>query len=178
MNALPLFNIAIGCLLLITGRRLFWVFVGVAGFLAGTDMATTWWSTEPAWAVLAFSVLLGLIGALVALAVPRLVAGLAGFLAGGWLATVAFPGLQPAWLAATAYVTGGVIVALVMLALLDWALIALSTLMGAAMIVQNFNVDPTVNKILFIALALLGVALQFRQLELGSRPSRQQHEPG
>jgi len=41
--------IILGTVLLALGRRLFWLFVGAVGFVAGLNLATHFFSDQPTW---------------------------------------------------------------------------------------------------------------------------------
>ncbi len=177
-----------GALLLVLGRRLFWLFVGAIGFLYGMQLAQRFLPNSPGTALIA-GVVLGIIGALLAILFQRFAVGAAGFLAGGYialsLATAAgllgpTPGTTPnlptvvvAGLAALptaglatwiVFIVGGVIGALLVAALFDWALIILSSLAGASLIVQALSIAAGLSFAAFIVLAILGIVGQARML--------------
>src|SRR5258705_11810661 len=87
MNAsIPILSVMIGVVVLLFGRKLFWLCVAAIGFAAGVTLALHL-GTEPTPLLqLTFAILLGFIGALLALFLQKLAIGLAGFLAGGRLA--------------------------------------------------------------------------------------------
>jgi len=80
-----LLGFGIGVLLLVLGRKLFWLFVGVVGFLWGFQIASQLLPANSQIAILVAALVLGLIGAVLAIFVQHLVVILAGFLAGGHL---------------------------------------------------------------------------------------------
>ena len=55
-----------GIALLVLGRKLFWLFVGVVGFVAGAALATQLFEIQPDWLVIVFALGAGLLGALLA----------------------------------------------------------------------------------------------------------------
>jgi hypothetical protein len=106
----------------------------------------------------------GLIGALLSIFLQRIAAGVAGFLAGGHiLYTVAFELKYDSW-SWIAFLIGGILGALLVLALFDWALVILSALTGATVVVENVPLDQSTSAILWVVLTVLGVAVQGRQL--------------
>src|SRR5580692_6917393 len=75
----PIAAIVVGILLLFLGRKLFWLFVAAIGFVVGAEVAATMFPHQSEW-VLIFGVVLGLIGALVAILVQKVAIGVGGFL--------------------------------------------------------------------------------------------------
>ncbi len=80
-----LLRILAGTALLIAGRRLFWLFVGLLGFVSGIHIATHFFPGQPEWMVLAIALTAGVLGALIALFLQWLAIGLAGFSAGAYI---------------------------------------------------------------------------------------------
>src|SRR5438094_3209652 len=82
---IPILSILIGAVILFFGRKLFWLCVAAVGFAAGFDVAA--YFHEPSVALqLAIALVLGFVGALLAMFLQKLAIGIAGFLAGGKLA--------------------------------------------------------------------------------------------
>ncbi len=76
----PIAAIIAGGLLLIFGRRLFWLFVGVVGFVVAYRLAGAYLGSEGAgWAV---AIAAGVLGGVAAVLVQKLVVTVAGFAAG------------------------------------------------------------------------------------------------
>ena len=73
-------DILAGALLLLFGRRLFWLFVGCVGFIVGFDFASNLFQGQPQWLLLAIAIGVGLLGAIASVFIQRLVVGIAGFL--------------------------------------------------------------------------------------------------
>jgi hypothetical protein len=159
-------NVVIGIALLTTGRRLYWVFVGAAGFLFASSLASTFLSSEPEWVALAIALAAGLIGIVLAIFTQRFAVGAAGFLLGGYaLASLFFAvGLESTGWMWLALVGGGIIGLALALAVLDFALIFLSSIAGAKLIVQTIHLNPTTSFVLFAILFGVGVAIQLGML--------------
>ena len=153
-------QVVLGLIVLFFGRKLFWLFVGILGFLAGSQLAGIWLAGYPAWAVLATSLLLGLGGALLAIFFERLAFALAGFycgiflVAGLSLETGLFP--QSILLLLAGGLIGAILAALVM----DWALVALSSLAGAGAVAMALPLSPWIKAVLWLGLALAGYFFQ------------------
>lgn len=152
----------IGAALLFLGRKLYWFFVGAVGFVTGLSLAARWLEGRPELVILVVGLVLGVLGALLALALQRVALGIAGFLAGGYIA-VALLGLMEvdtARLSVLPFVVGGVLGAILVLVLFDWALIFLSSLTGAAMIVQSIDVGRALAVLLLLLFLVVGVSVQ------------------
>lgn len=162
-------NYILGIPLLVWGRKLFWYFVGAVGFIGGYLLADNFLNTNEQWVLLLVSAALGLVGIMLALALKKFALTLAGFFAGILLAyrlvqtfNLNLQGWN--WLV---YVIGGVLCSLLILSVFEWALILLSSLVGASLISQtslqlaNFELVPSA--ILFFVLLVIGIVIQSSQ---------------
>jgi hypothetical protein len=164
----PIAALLAGVVLLLFGRRLFWLFVGVIGFMAGWHLALAGWSHGPAGGRLLLALFAGLLGVVLALLVQKLAVALAGFFVGayllasllGWQLQGLRPGQQLVLLVA------GVLAAILALLLFDFALILYSAIAGAALIVDNVHLrlGSTARLLLLVVLAAVGAAVQARWL--------------
>lgn len=85
-----LFQVVVGFLFLISGRRLFWLFVGCLGAVTGMLVMEPFIGNVD-WPVIVLVIAMaGVCGAVLAIVFQKGAVGLSGFLAGGYLA-VAFP---------------------------------------------------------------------------------------
>lgn len=174
----PLVTLGVGALLLVAGRRLFWIAVGVAGFVLGFVLTTRLLGGGEGWLALAAGLACGILGAVLAVLVQKLAVAVAGFLIGGGaaatLATEAFglaPGAQ--WLV---FIAAGIVAALLAALVFDGALVVLSALLGAAM-VSGLLPLPAVQRLLaLLALAALGIVVQLAAGRGGRRPMRRRRE--
>ena len=153
-------NLLVGIAALVAGRRLFWLFVAACGFLAGMVIAERALADQPAIVMLVVACAAGLVGALVAVFFQWAAFMLAGFLAGAYLGLACAEAFNFASAGQIAAIVGGVIGAILALAITDWAIIILSALLGAAAIVDSLPLAPSIRLIVFVALALVGVAIQ------------------
>ena len=168
----------VGVLLLFLGRRLFWLFVGAIGFLAGMWLATTLTHRQPDVTALLIGLAAGLVGVFLAFVLQRLAIVVAGFLAGAWLGVelmraLGSPSPTTPWLPV---LIGGVIGAIFSAALFDAVLIVLSSLVGAALVAKLFDGSLLTQGIVFIVLTLLGIAVQTGAKR--RRASRDDRSPG
>jgi hypothetical protein len=158
----PVIDFAAGALLLLLGRKLFWLFVAVAGFYFGIELAKTLAADQPAWLVWTIAIGAGLIGAVLAMFLQRLGFALAGFYAGGYLALVAVQRFAPGSFEVAAFLIGGLIVAILAATLMDTAIVVVSSLLGAALIVSTLGLPPLWSALAYAALAAAGVVVQSR----------------
>jgi len=161
-------GIIVGLVLLFFGRRLYWLFVAGIGFLTGLALAPDLLPDRPEWLILLAALGVAIVGAVVAMVAQRLTIGLIGFVAGGGiglllLRALGIGGDAPGWVA---YLIAGVIGLVLMLALFDWALVLLSSLAGANLIVwgvvARFPLPQAIALVLLIGLVLIGVVVQAR----------------
>jgi hypothetical protein len=163
---MAILNVLIGAGLLFFGRKVFWLFVAGAGFVVGLTLANRLLQS-PEWVGVIIGLGIGLLAALLAVFLQRFAIGLAGFLTGGYLALqflVPLFHLQHGWLPWLAFIVGGVIGVILVGMFLDWALIALSTLAGAALMTEALSLRDGVALLVFIILILVGVSYQAREL--------------
>jgi hypothetical protein len=163
LNAsIPILSAVIGAVVLLFGRKLFWLCVAAIGFAAGVTLASHIVSEPTPLLQLSFAILLGFIGALLALFLQKLAIGLTGFIAGGrfaigLVATFVTQYALHYWLI---FIIGGLIGTVLLLMLFDWALIFVSSLIGAHLITSAISLPPTGEILLFSALVLFGVLVQ------------------
>src|SRR5690606_5717280 len=107
---MALLRALLGLVVLLFGRQLFWLWVGVTGFLAGVTLSARFLSGQPNWIILLIGLIAGLVGALLAIVLQRLAIGIAGFVAGGYIlvALLNLVGVTPGRLAWLPYVIGGI----------------------------------------------------------------------
>jgi len=170
---MTMLNALLGAVLLFFGRKVFWLFVAVAGFMVGMDFATRTFN-GPDWLSISIGVAVGVVAALLAVFVQRFAIGLAGFLGGGYLALQILPflNLDYTWIPWAAFILGGILGVIFVNAFFDWALIILSSGAGASMLVGALHLNEVVGVLLFILLAVIGISFQARELHRERRRSR------
>src|SRR5207247_9214422 len=82
----PLVGALIGIVILLFGRKLFWLCVAAVGFVAGVELAPHLVNEPSALLQLTVAIVLGLIGALLALFLQKVAIAVFGLLVGGKLA--------------------------------------------------------------------------------------------
>jgi uncharacterized membrane protein YoaK (UPF0700 family) len=167
-------NIVIGIVVLTFGRKLFWLFVGCLGFAVGFHYAPLVWQVQSNLFLLILATLTGLIGAVLALFFQKIAIGLAGFAGGGYIALnlLNLLGIRLEQIIWLPYLVGGIIGALLLFFIFDWALIFVSSLTGATMIIQAVNLRPGIELIVYCALVIAGVVIQtalYRKSSSGRR---------
>jgi len=170
-------NILAGLAVLFFGRRLFWLFVGCVGFIAGFEIAGAALQGQSEWLILVIALGVGVLGAIASVFLQRLFIVVAGFFAGGYCLSTLAPAALHAngeiipWIA---FVVGGLLGAILSIALLDPALIVLSSLAGATAVSQNVPLEPSARALLFVVLLILGIGVQAGQYTRKAKPQRSQ----
>lgn len=160
-----------GAAILLFGRRLFWLFVAVAGFLASFDVVPLLLPGRPEWVTLLVAVAAGAVGALLAVGLQYVAAALVGFVAGSYasvpLVLLLFGG-GASWVP----LLGGIAGAVLMVLLFDWTLIVLSAFAGARAVLLPFGMQGAGGVLAWLALAAVGIAFQASRLAPAVPPRR------
>lgn len=156
----------LGVILLLLGRKLFWFFVGVIGFLTGVLLANHYLQGQSEWVILGIALVAGLLGALLAGLVERVSVEVVGFLGGGYIALdllnlFKLGNGQFSWIP---FLIGGLIGALLVAVLLDYALILLSSLEGSLIITQGVHLNSPSSSLVFVVLLVVGLVVQVATL--------------
>lgn len=162
-------NIIIGSAILLIGRRLFWLFVGCMGFWVGYTFVERFIGPQSAIIVMGVGILTGVAGAFCAIFFQQIAVGLAGFLAGGFLTLriVEISGYANYGMLWLVCLVGGVLGTVLLVFVFDWALIFLSSLIGAALVVDAIPMAPDIRIWLYPALIVLGFAVQAKLMSAG-----------
>ncbi len=174
-------NILLAFVVLLTGRKLFWLFIATLGFLAGASLGPRFIEADPAWLIWVFSLGLGLAGALLAVFVKRFAIAVAGFV-GGWYLMMTLATTFDWHLGGTAwvlYAIGGLILSGVVSSLYDWALILLSSILGSLILVQGLHLDlaPFLVSVILLALIIAGISVQRRAWRQEQEKDREAEKP-
>lgn len=162
----PAASIVVGIVLLLLGRRLFWLALGTVGFFAAMYLALRYLVIDSELVLLCLALLAGVAGALLAIFVQRLAVGIAGFLAGGWLGmtlwtqVIAGPGGSEGLAPVLAFLVAGIVVAILASALFELALILVSSLIGALLIIEAIGLAEPVSTVLLLVLTIAGSLVQ------------------
>ena len=156
-------TLIIGIALLLLGRKLFWLFVGAIGFVLGLHLGTTYLQGYGENIALIAGVIGGVIGIVLAIFVQKIAVVGAGFVGGGYIALgfwrqyMGAAEGQTIWIP---FIIGGIIGAILVSFLFAWALIILSSLLGAMLVVQGLHLSGGLETIVFVALAAAGIFVQ------------------
>lgn len=164
LHLTPVPQVLVGLALILFGRKLFWLFVGVVGFLAGMRFGEELVKGQPEIVIIAIAIGIGLLAALLAIVLQRVAVALAGGLAGGMLAMqiAVMLGANADSFGWIFFVAGAVLAAILVSVVFDWALIVLSALIGASIISDVLPFDHTAQLISLIALFVVGAIVQSR----------------
>ena len=162
-------NLILGIPLLIWGRKFFWLFVGVVGFLTGLTFSHYLIPTRSENVAIIIGVILGVIGILLGIFIKKVSISITGFLVGAYLCMtlldlIDLNNLVLYWLLILA---GGFFGSLLVIGLFDWALVILSSLLGATLITQAafqmIRFGTQARTIIFIVLLVIGLIVQYDQ---------------
>jgi hypothetical protein len=174
---LAIIQLVTGAIQLLLGRKIFWLMVGIMGFLLGLFL-TVYWLDWPVWLKLLAGLGVGVVFSILAVIIQKPMAAIVGFFAFGLAAaTLASLGGVPRgsslfWII---FVVGGVVGVILVLALFDWALIIGTSLSGAVSIVSALNLllraplNGIIPVVLFLILLLIGITYQSKHLSPRAR---------
>jgi hypothetical protein len=153
-----------GTILLLAGRKLFWFFVGVSGFIAGLYLASLFVPDTSAWIRILIAVGFGILGAILAVFIQGVAIFIAGF-AGGAMVSVGILKLvsgAPQGLEFVVFIIGGIIGGILFTILFDWALVLTSALGGALLITRAIPIPGIMLLTATVILFILGAVVQLR----------------
>jgi hypothetical protein len=161
-SSVTIVGVLIGVVILFFGRRLFWLCVAAVGFAVGVEIAPQLVNEPSSLLALLIALIFGVIGALLALFLQKIAIAVLGFLAGGKLAAAIAAAffVHYAQYSTIIFVAGGIIGAILLLAVFDWALIIVSSFIGAYLIQSAIVLPPTGSTLVFVALAIIGILVQ------------------
>lgn len=156
--------IVAGSLLLLLGRKLFWLFVAIVGFLVGMIFFPQLLPGQDEQVILTVSLIAGLLGALLSVLLQKFAIGLAGLLAGGYIAyyllqTVTINMGSYQWLA---IIAGALLGAVLAGSMVDWALILITSASGSVVITQNLPVTMPLSGVILLLFFIAGIVAQGR----------------
>jgi hypothetical protein len=161
-SSVTIVGVLIGIAILFFGRKLFWLTVAAVGFAVGVEIAPLLVNEPSSLLALLIALVLGVIGALLALFLQKVAIAVLGFFAGGKLATAIAAAffVHYAQYSTIIFVIGGIIGAILLLAVFGWALIVVSSFIGAYLIQSAIVLPPTGSTLVFIGLAIVGIFVQ------------------
>jgi hypothetical protein len=156
--------IVVGLLLLVAGRKVFWLAVGALGFLAGMTAMEQWGASQSPTVHLVVAIAAGLIGMLLAIVLQKVAVALAGFFLGVVLTAAALPAVGVAlgpW-TGLALAAGGLVVAMLALGLFSLAIVVLTAGAGASLLADAIAPPAPWPAILLVVLWIVGIVVQRR----------------
>jgi len=160
--------IVIGTLLLFMGRNLFWLLVGVMGFIIASELSVDLLQGQPAWMQVLIPFVGGLIGVMLAISIQEAAILFSGFMAGGYFINILLHAMSmqqqhQEW---TTFIIGGIVGALLMMWLFDPVLVVVSSITGSTLIVQSFHLRSTPASAVFLILVVSGIVVQSKGFSL------------
>ena len=149
------------------GRKLFWLFSGAIAFIFGVEFIPLFLHGQSQHVIWIIALVLSIIAIILAFAMEKIGLRVAGFMAGGYVAMSIVNELRIniPWLPWILFAAGGGIGLVLTLVLFDWALILLSSLSGAFLIVQVSGFSLHLTKILFVLLVAVGITAQAKLIK-------------
>lgn len=160
--------IVIGSVLLILGRKLFWLFVACLGFAAGFIYTEQLMGPQPEYIVVGVAIIIGVLGGILAIFLQGLAIGVSGFMAGAYITLIILElaGFQETQFMWALCVIGGIVGTALLVFLFDYALILISSMAGASLIIQAGIIEPKFHLIAFLVMILLGGAIQAKIMDV------------
>lgn len=170
MVSLDTINTLAGVCLIMFGRQLYWLFVGLVVLLYALLIAPQLLHGRPGWMIVAAAVGSGALASILAAFFKRFIMAFAGFLAGGFFAfsLVNYFHLasgQVPWIAGVVF---GALCAVLFSVFFDWSIITLSSLVGSLLITQSLHEGASASVIIFTALSAAGVVAQAAVMQKGA----------
>ncbi|HEX2465454.1 MAG TPA: DUF4203 domain-containing protein [Thermoanaerobaculia bacterium] len=152
----------LGVVLLLAGRRLFWLLVATLGFLFAFTLVQRLSPemSQPLHWVLA--IVAGLIGALLAIFAQKFAVGAGGMLFGAYatLWILEEYGVDLGNWELVALLAGAIVAGVLALLILETALVVLSSILGASLVAGATRLDGLPVVILFAVLLIVGISVQ------------------
>jgi hypothetical protein len=161
LHETPLFLLIAGAALVLAGRRLFWLFVGLVGFVTVYQWIEPYHATANVRLLVAIAA--GLFGIVLAIFLQKVAVALAGFFVGGWFVAqlLGLHMAHPGGMDLLIFAVAGIVAALLAVKLFDVALVLFTSLAGAGLIVEALHPASNLKQILIVVLFVVGLAVQF-----------------
>ena len=163
-------QIIFGGVLLLAGRRLYWLLAAGAGFVLGYLLAQNLLREQPDNVILVVALVVAVIFAVLAVVGQKFVIGLVGFIAGGigllrLLEVFNIGAIEPSTvLGVVVFIAGGILGAILLSTLFDLGLVILSSLVGAQILLgglgQFFELPDGTTTIALVVLIVVGLLVQ------------------
>lgn len=153
----------LGFIILVTGHQSGWIFVGGLGFILGYIITDAFGLVRSPLESILYSLVTGLIGALLVTYFKRILVVLGAAFA-GWYVCLYLPalvGLDTSWISLPVLAAVALICALATLFWGSLPLILISSVMGTTVIIQNVRFGGITNLVMLIILIMFGIIAQF-----------------
>jgi len=160
-----IFNIIIGLILLLFGRKLFWLFIAFSGFMLGAGFSEMIILSYPQWEQLVIALGVGLVCALMAILAQKVAFVLAGCLAGLYMVMLGAQSLGASDVSSVLYIIGGIAGGLAVYIFIDWAIIILSAMVGAGLIAGVLQLSMALSVFVFAFLSIVGALIQIQSMD-------------
>lgn len=156
---------AAGLLLVLFGRKLFWLVLAGLGFLLGLVIFDRFFQGQNELLRLALALVCGVIGGFLAVFVQKVAIRIAGLIGGGfagyWLiSSWAASQSDPRIIVAVAVIVGAIVGLLLAGLLFETALIIVSSLAGASLFLQGSHLPERFVPWVYLVLLVVGVVVQ------------------
>lgn len=155
-------QLALGFVMLTTGRQLYWLFAGGAAFASAFVLGPLLFNFEQNSELFLLSLAVGVILAVLALILDRTMVAIAVFPAGAYLlfSLPAMMGFGNEWVSWFILATAGIVAVGMVLTWFDFSLTLLSALTGASLIIQAANLSGVNAIIAYFGMAIFGMITQ------------------
>jgi hypothetical protein len=166
MSLVPLTCLIAGCILLLLGRKAFWLFLSLAVFAVTVTFVQHYLPSLDQRTVVVLSLIAGFVAAVASVMLAKALVWIGGFVGGGYVGVIAWGTLVPAGPAFPwpAFVVGGIAGMLVAKFLFETLLVLASSAVGAALLVHVLGIEGTPALIVLVVLTAAGVIIQGKLL--------------
>jgi len=168
---MQLITVVLGFVALVGGAQLPWMFTGAAGYMVGMWLAGVLHFNQSEWQVLATAAACGLAAIFLTFYFKRLMILITGFLAGAYISTTlpAIMGWKTVLEDWQAALLVGAACTVILILWYRLALILISALAGATVIVQNLSLGVITKEAMFVVLIVIGLAVQYLMMQYATR---------
>jgi hypothetical protein len=159
---IPGLKVIAGAVIGLFGRKIYWFAVAAVGFFVALDLTGRFFEGQPVWIAIVVALIVGAIGAILAVTIQRIAIGLTGFLLGGFLLLqilTAFD-LQLGGWNWLIFILGGLVGMALLSAVFEWTLILLTSVIGSILITQSSLLPAGSRTLVFILALLVGLGVQ------------------
>lgn len=156
--------VVLGLILLFLGRKFVWLFVGAVGFVAGVYVAGLFFPAESEMFQLTVALIVGIIFGVLSIFLKKFIIGATGFVIGGYLAYIILGliGMEVSYIFWLIAFAGGIIGVLLVAVIFDLAIMFLSSMVGAGILVTVLKLKDWVALSIFVVLIIAGMLFQRR----------------